>query len=91
MPKGAGFVEYELFERGYEALKIATRGFSRLAEKEVLNVVVAEPITFVVLRAMLGFTPPEWGYITQHKTGVKTSQGFIRTIDRSIRMTPANP
>jgi hypothetical protein len=26
MPKGAGFIEYPVFERGYEALKTATRG-----------------------------------------------------------------
>ncbi len=27
MPKGAGFVEYPVFESGYEALKAATDGF----------------------------------------------------------------
>ncbi len=27
MPKGAGFVDYPLFERGYEALKSATARF----------------------------------------------------------------
>ena len=52
---------------------------------------MAEPISLIVLRTMLGFTPPEWGYITQQKTGVKTSQGFVRSIDRSIRMTPDKP
>ena len=30
MPKGSGFVEYPAFERGYEALKAATKGFSEL-------------------------------------------------------------
>lgn len=28
MSKGVGFVEYPAFERGYEALKTATKGFS---------------------------------------------------------------
>ena len=28
MPKGIGFVDYPVFERGYEALKAATAGFS---------------------------------------------------------------
>jgi hypothetical protein len=28
MPKGLGFVDYPVFERGYEALKVAARGFS---------------------------------------------------------------
>ena len=35
MPKGPGFVEYSVFERGYEALKAATGEFSKLnPEKE---------------------------------------------------------
>jgi hypothetical protein len=35
MPKGAGFVEYPVFERGYEALKAATEGFSILNPDKV--------------------------------------------------------
>jgi hypothetical protein len=49
MPKGAGFVEYPVFERGYEALKAATRGFSKLEPEKVLPVVLAEPISIVSL------------------------------------------
>ena len=34
MPKGTGFVEYPVFERGYEVLKRATQGFQTIdAEK----------------------------------------------------------
>jgi len=61
MPKGAGFVEYPVFDRGYEALKTATKGFSRFEPEVVLPVTLREPISIVVLRTMLGFTPPEWG------------------------------
>lgn len=59
MPKGAGFVEYPVFEHGYEALKAATNGFSELDLDKIYPVTVSEPICIVVLRAMLGFTPPE--------------------------------
>jgi hypothetical protein len=38
MPKGTGFVEYPEFERGYEALKAATKGFSELNPACVLPV-----------------------------------------------------
>ncbi len=38
MPKGAGFVDYPVFERGYEALKSATRGFSVFEPAAVLSV-----------------------------------------------------
>ena len=37
---------------------------------------------------MLGFTPPEWGYITTQKTGVSVTQGFVRSLDRKVRMAP---
>ena len=88
LPKGAGFVEYPIFERGYEALKVATVGFSQLDPDKVFPVTVSEPIAIVVLRSMLGFTPPEWGYVTTQKTGVSVTQGFVRSLDRKVRMTP---
>ncbi|MDF1590224.1 MAG: hypothetical protein P1P89_01815 [Desulfobacterales bacterium] len=91
MPKGAGFIEYPIFERGYEALKTATRGFSELEPAKVLSVTLTEPISIVVLRTMLGFTPPEWGYLTTQRTGVSVTQGFIRSLDRKVRMSPETP
>jgi hypothetical protein len=86
MPKGEGFVEYPVFERGYEALKAATAGFSQLDPDKVLSVTVSEPISMVVLRSMLGFTPSEWGYVTTQRTGVSVTQGFVRSLDRKVRM-----
>lgn len=88
MPKGAGFVEYPAFERGYEALKAATKGFAALEPAKVLPTVLTEPISIVVLRTMLGFTPPEWGYLATQRTGVEVTQGFVRALDRKIRMSP---
>jgi len=88
MPKGVGFVEYPVFERGYEALKAATKGFSVLTPDKVYPITVSEPISVVVLRTMLGFTPPEWGYVTTQRTGVKVTQGFVRSLDRKVRMAP---
>jgi len=88
MPKGAGFVEYPVFERGYEALKAATAGFSSLDPDKVFPLAVSEPISIVVLRTMLGFTPPEWGYVTTQRTDVSVTQGFVRSLDRKVRMEP---
>lgn len=88
MPKGTGFVEYPVFERGYEALKAVTAGFSRFDTDRIFPIMVSEPISIVVLRTMLGFTPPEWGYVTTQKTGITVTQGFIRSLDRKVRMAP---
>jgi len=88
MPKGLGFVEYSVFERGYEALKGATSAFSNFAPDDVYRVSVLEPICVLVLRTILGFTPSEWGYVATQRQGIVVSQGFVRTLDRGIRMRP---
>lgn len=91
MPKGMGFVEYRIFETGYENLKSATRGFENFDPRRVLVAVSEQPISILVLRTMLGFTPPEWGYVTSRRTGVSVTQRFVRTLDRKVRMSPQTP
>src|SRR4030042_6277148 len=63
MPKGLGFVDYPVFEQGYEALKQATRGFTFLEPESLIQNTFEAPIVILVLRTMLGFTPPEWAYL----------------------------
>lgn len=91
MPKGPGFVEYPVFEKGYEALKRATGNFQELSYDEVSNIVFQLPISLIVLRAMLGFTPPEWAYITTQRTKIKVTKGAVRSLDRKIRFEPESP
>jgi len=91
MPLGQGFVTFPMFEGGYEALKQATNGFTKLDCNAVYKTVIQCPMTFVVLRAMLGFTPPEWAYVATQETKTDISQGFIRTLDRKIRSHPLAP
>ena len=88
MPKGDGFVEFPVFESGYEALKRATEGFRILSPEIVVSVVFDTPISLIVLRCMLGFTPPEWAYYASQHTGVEVTQSAARNIDRNIRLKP---
>jgi hypothetical protein len=53
------FIDYPTFEGGYEALKRATGDFRRLDSGPFLKVVQETAIALIVLRTMLGFTPPE--------------------------------
>ncbi|NQU76681.1 MAG: hypothetical protein HQ546_10250, partial [Planctomycetes bacterium] len=88
LPKGPGFVEYPVFENGYEALRQATQDFADLSPEKVLNVVLDVPISFVVLRSILGFTPPEWAYVTAQRTNADVTQNSTRALDRKIRLAP---
>ena len=91
MPKGTGFVEYAAFEAGYEALKKGLSGFTVISSEAAYRTALSMPISIIVLRSILGFTPPEWAYIATQRTGVTVSQGFARTLDRKIRMAPSAP
>lgn len=91
LPKGEGFVDYAVFESCYEALKRATGGFATLPPAQVLQTVLDSPITLVVLRSMLGFTPPEWAYVAAQRSGLEINQGFARTLDRKVRISPLTP
>jgi len=91
LPKGEGFIDYPVFEQGYEALKRATGGFGDLSPEPVIQTVFEQPIALIVLRTMLGFTPPEWAYVTTQRTDIKVPQGAARALDRTIRMKPTSP
>jgi len=88
MPKGHGFIEYPVFERGYENLKAATSCFREMSPAAVLKAITETPIALVVLRTMLGFSPPELAHLTTLRSGVSFPQGAVRTLDRKIRMDP---
>jgi hypothetical protein len=45
----------------------------------------------IVLRSILGFTPPEWAYVASQRTGVRVDQGAVRTLDRKARLAPDTP
>ncbi|MGH7792011.1 MAG: hypothetical protein ACREOB_06805, partial [Thermodesulfobacteriota bacterium] len=88
LPKGLGFIEYAVFETGYEAIKQATSAFTDLSSASLLQLVSQKPICIIVLRTILGFTPPEWAYIATQQMGVEVTQGFARALDRRIRLEP---
>lgn len=88
MPKGDGFLDYAVFSEGYEALKRVSDGFTRFEANALLKASLEQPVILVVLRAILGFTPPEWAYIATNRTGVSIPQGAVRSLDRSIRSFP---
>ena len=91
MPKGEGFIDYATFEKGYQALKRRTDSFAGLTPESVLAAVREVPIAFIVFRCILGFSPPEWAFITTDMTNVSVDQGAARSIDRKFRMNPLTP
>ena len=91
MPKGEGFIDYETFEAGYKKLKQATGAFQDMTINNILSVATNHPITIIVLRSILGFSPSEWAYVASQRSRVEITQGFARSLDRKVRMRPTAP
>jgi hypothetical protein len=62
-----------------------------MALETIVDAICRVPISFIVLRTILGFTPPEWAYLTTQRSDVEVSQGAARSLDRRIRMAPLTP
>ena len=59
LPRGPGFVPYPDFEQAYQVLKRHTGGFAAIEPNRVMAALHEDALAFVVLRTILGFTPPE--------------------------------
>lgn len=86
LPRGSGFVTYAEFQQAYEVLKRHTNGFTVLEPSTVMQALKEDALAFVVLRTMLGFTPPELAHLASKESGVRISQGYARNLDRRVRV-----
>ena len=88
VPKGPDFIEYSVFEAGYQSLKKATKDFRELSPKAIVAAINEMPVTLIVLRTILGLSPPELAYLTTERTNVVVDQSVVRGIERKIRSAP---
>lgn len=86
LPRGPGFVSYPEFQKAYEVLKRHTAGFTVVEPDNVMESLREDALAFIVLRTMLGFTPPELAYIASKESGIVVPQNFARTLDRRVRI-----
>jgi hypothetical protein len=85
LPRSPAFVTYPDFDHGYEALKRHTQGFAALDVAGIMDAIREDAVAFIVLRTMLGFTPPELAYVAARASTLAISQNFVRALDRRAR------
>lgn len=81
LPRGPAFLTYEEFRGGYEALRMATNAFVALSPDTCWKALRQNARSFIVLRAILGFSPPEWQDLTNQETGSQLPPNTARMID----------
>jgi hypothetical protein len=69
LPRGNSFLTYEEFRDGYEALRLATKGFTAVTTETCWTALKQDARAFIVLRTILGVSPPEWQDLTAQETG----------------------
>lgn len=85
MPKGAAFVDFARFAQAYEALRVGTSDFAEFSEGWVLDVVRQDSLALVVLRTMVGLSPPELAHVASLTAGVAVDQSAARRLDKRAR------
>lgn len=85
MPRGDSFIDYPRFQEAYEALKRATNAFRDFTPDTVWAALRVDSLVLIVVRTILGMTPPEWAYAASTDAGVAVSQGAARALDQRAR------
>lgn len=85
LPKGSHFVEYGDFQEAYEVLKSHTGAFQKLSEGTVWAALEKDSLAFMVLRTILGLSPPEWADLARAERGSDIDQGTARGLDTRVR------
>lgn len=85
LPRGENFLEYEPFRKAFDELRIVTGDFKALERTVVWEAVKKNAMVLVVLRCILGLSPPELADLAFEETGVQIEQGFARTEDARAR------
>ena len=90
LPKnGDKFLEYPTFSRAYEGLRQKTNGFTAMDVNRCWAALKDNATTFVVIRTILGFTPPEWQDVAQvFAPDTPFSSGCTRGLDAKAKSNP---
>lgn len=95
LPRGTNFLEYEPFRRAYDDLRVATNDFQTLDRHVVHEAVRKNSLVLVVLRCIVGLSPPELADMASGLSGIEITQTFARTEDQRARtgraFTKASP
>jgi hypothetical protein len=85
LPRGTGFIPFEDFQAAYEVLKRQTSAFASFNESAVWAAIEEDALALLVLRAILGLSPPEWADLAKSERAVNVTQGAARSLDVKIR------
>jgi hypothetical protein len=88
LPRGRAFVDYPNFQNAYEVLKRRTNSFEDFNPGAIWAAFEENALCFVVVRTILGVSPPEWADLARAELNSVT-QGYVRNLDGRSRRNHA--
>lgn len=85
LPLGDHFVRSPDFKKAYDELLQASEGFQKLTFESAMKALRKNGLVLVVLRTMVGVSPPELADLARTRTQTRVDQGFARSIDQRAR------
>ncbi|MCC7416585.1 MAG: hypothetical protein IT176_05530 [Acidobacteria bacterium] len=85
LPRGDHFVDYADFQSAYEMLKRHTDAFGAFTADRIWNALREDALAFLVVRTILGLSPPEWADLARSDLGVEVPQNMARDLDVRCR------
>lgn len=85
LPKGQGYIEFTDFQHAFEVLKRNTAAFKSLNSESVWSALFEDSLCFVVLRTILGISPPEWADLACSDLNCDIDLNGVRTLDSKVR------
>lgn len=85
LPRNSTFLEYSAFLEGYEALRKCTHGFKNVTVETCWDAARVNAVAAIVLRSIVGVTPPEWQDLAKEETGEQFATNWARGWDYRIR------
>lgn len=81
LPESDNFADEADFGEGFEALKRHTDNFTEITLRTLGDAIREDPIAFIIVRVILGFTPTEWAHLAGERAEVDIPQNYARDLD----------
>jgi hypothetical protein len=88
LPRGNNLVTYGAFQAAYEVLKRHTSAFAIVSEETIWDALRENALALLVLRTILGVSPPEWADLARSERGSDIDQGYARGLEARARRSP---
>lgn len=85
LPKGQGFLSFEDFQLAFDLLRKSTRDFDGITLQTFITALRADSRSLIVIRTILGMSPPEWAELARSEAGSDVTQGYARFLEKWAR------